>query len=248
MVSLKGVFPIEPQNLDTIGPLARDVDGLVKGMDLLQEGFAAQYRAAVAANSRPRQLKIGRLYLSGTDPKIDEAVDAALKAASFNVVVLHPSFESKWNQADADAKTVAATGAWLYDLQFSGSSEVNATTKAIFLLGKIRYPNAYQEALKRKPAWQSCLRDILKRVDFVALPTLKALPPKLSGGGSPAAEAKVAAMQNTAAVNLAGNPALALPIPINDKEIPVTSIELVGRPFKEAELLNAGRLLQHKSP
>ena len=217
-------------------------------MNSLPRLLATRYRAAVAARSRPRQLKIGRLYLIGTDPKIDQAVDAALKAAGFNVVALDRTFETEWKQADADAKTIAAAGAWLYDLQFNSSTEVSATTKTVFLLGKIQYPGAYQEAMRRKVGWQSRLSDILKKVDFVALPTLKSLPPTLSAGGSPVLEAKVAAMQNTAAVNLAGNPALALPIPIYDREIPVTSLELIGRPFKEAELLNAGRLLEHKHP
>jgi len=45
-------------------------------------------------------------------------------------------------------------------------------------------------------------------------------------------------------VNFAGNPALAIPIPVNDKRIPVTSLQLVGPRLSEAELLNAGRLIE----
>jgi amidase len=75
LVSLKGVFPVEPVHLDTVGPMAKDVDHVVQGMDLLENGFAAHYRAAVAAKPSAKKIRIGRLYLSGTDPKIDKAVD-----------------------------------------------------------------------------------------------------------------------------------------------------------------------------
>jgi Asp-tRNA(Asn)/Glu-tRNA(Gln) amidotransferase A subunit family amidase len=51
-------------------------------------------------------------------------------------------------------------------------------------------------------------------------------------------------LQNTVAVNFAGNPALAIPIPLNDKTVPVTSLQLVGPWLSEAELLNAGRLIE----
>ena len=55
-------------------------------------------------------------------------------------------------------------------------------------------------------------------------------------------------LQNTVAVNCAGNPALAIPIPVNDKTIPVTSLQLIGPRLSEAGLLNAGRLIELEHP
>ena len=55
-------------------------------------------------------------------------------------------------------------------------------------------------------------------------------------------------MQNTTAVNYAGNPALAIPIPVNDKTVPVTSLQLVGPRMSEAALLNVGRLIEAERP
>jgi amidase len=57
-------------------------------------------------------------------------------------------------------------------------------------------------------------------------------------------EARVLNLQNTVAVNFAGNPALAIPIPLKHESVPVTSLQLVGPRLSEAELLNAGRLLE----
>jgi Asp-tRNA(Asn)/Glu-tRNA(Gln) amidotransferase A subunit family amidase len=51
-------------------------------------------------------------------------------------------------------------------------------------------------------------------------------------------------MQNTMAVNFAGNPALALPVPIRNGGFPVASLQLVGPRLGEAALLNAGRLVE----
>jgi amidase len=55
----------------------------------------------------------------------------------------------------------------------------------------------------------------------------------------------VLGLQNTAAVNFAGLPALALPVPIRDRAIPVTSLQLIGPRRSEAALLNAGRLIEN---
>src|ERR1700745_148437 len=65
LVSLKGVFPVEPKHLDTVGPLGKDIENVVQGMDLLVNGFAARYQAAIAAKPLAKNIRIGRLYLSG---------------------------------------------------------------------------------------------------------------------------------------------------------------------------------------
>src|ERR1700680_1160784 len=74
-VPLAGVWPLAP-GLDTVGPMAAPVDGLVTGMALLEPGFTA-----AAASAR----RIGRLRTTAR-PEIEQAVDDALKAAEFEVV------------------------------------------------------------------------------------------------------------------------------------------------------------------
>ncbi len=39
LVPLKGVYPIAPTQLDTVGPMAKDIARTVLGMDLLESGF-----------------------------------------------------------------------------------------------------------------------------------------------------------------------------------------------------------------
>jgi amidase len=253
LVSLKGVFPVEPKHLDTVGPMGKDVDHVVQGMDLLVNGFAARYRAAVAAKPLAKNIRIGRLHLRGTDPRVDQAIDEALARAQFQVIPLDQDFEEKWDQAKKDGDTVAAAGAWISDGKyFDKLIGVSARTKAIIALGEFDYTTSYRNALGRQAAWQDACRQVFKKVDFIAVPTLQRLPPRIPLIGKTALleaqialfEAEVLGLQNTVAVNFAGNPALAIPVPLDDKTIPATSLQLVGPRSSEAGLLNAGRLIE----
>ncbi|MBA3649948.1 MAG: amidase [Chthoniobacterales bacterium] len=289
LIPLDGIFPVDPKHLDTVGPMAKDVAHVVEGMDLLEDGFAARYRAAVAAKPSGKQIKVGRLYvnqpdpgdlalavadpgslvlgvtdlknlffsltdprmlsLGGTDPRIDKAVDEALVRSQFKVVVLGQDFTAKWRQAQKDSNVVAAAGAWMSDQKYQDKLGVSVRTKSVLLLGQILRPTEYDKALRRQAEWQRTLRKVLKKVDFIAVPTLQSLPLTVPLFGSSAVlEARVLALQNTSAVNFGGNPALAIPIPVEHASVPVTSLQLVGPWLSEAQLLNAGRLVEASNP
>lgn len=245
LVSLKGVYPVEPKFLDTVGPMAKTVAGTVNGMDLLERGFAEQYATAVAAKPSGPAIRVGRLRLAGTASKIDTAVDGALAAARFQIVELGDDFLKKWEQAEKDANTMAAAAAWNSNRKYASKSGVSARSKTVFVVGRLSYPTGYREAITRQKAWERTLRSVFKKVDMIALPTLQSAPLViLPGLNLPIIEARVLGLQNTSAVNFGGNPALALPIPLRRGELPVTSLQLVGPKLSEAALLNAGRIVE----
>src|SRR5947199_1385446 len=62
-ISLEGVWPLA-LSLDTVGPMARDIAGVVLGMQLLEPGFAVADTAPTTA---------GPFHLRGPDPSIDAA-------------------------------------------------------------------------------------------------------------------------------------------------------------------------------
>jgi Asp-tRNA(Asn)/Glu-tRNA(Gln) amidotransferase A subunit family amidase len=245
LVPLEGVFPIEPKHLDTVGPMAKDIAHTVQGMDLLQNGFAALYAAAVAAKPSAQGIRIGRLTLEGTDTNINHAVDEALTKTGFQVVPLDDDFRKKWEQAKKDGNTIAAAGAWISDKKYRFALGVASRTKWAIRAGHIAYATGYEEAVAKQVEWQNTLKEVFTKVDFIAVPTLQtpppAIPPNLKLG---LIEALMLDRQNTVAVNFAGNPALALPIPLHDAEVAVTSLQLIGPRLGEAELLNAGRLVE----
>ncbi len=286
LVPIDGVFPIEPMHLDTVGPIARNIDDAAVGMDLLQAGFMARYRAAVAAHPSGQTFKVGRLTLPGTDRRINRAIDEVLTRSQFQVKPLDDAFRDRWIQAHKDGTAVAAAGAWISDRKYSDKLGVTPRTKSIILFGGLAYNTQYRQALSRRESWQEALRHVFREVDFIAVPTLQTVPPRIppilkldllklqagftnlenTGGVNllenpfqaitaiPAAslrllgidlfEADMLNLQNTVAVNYAGNPALAVPIPLPHGKVPVTSVQLIGRPRSEAELLAAGHLIE----
>jgi len=251
LISLEGVYPVSPKHLDTVGPLARDTDGLVQGMDLLQRGFAGKYAKAKGAQPTGKSIRVGRLYLLGASAEIDGAVDHALRAAGFEVVTLSDAFRDEWKQAEKDGMTVAEAGIWIQNRKYENDPDVSMRTKTAMRLGKTAYPDAYREAVRKKAAWQRTLRRVFQEVDFIALPTLQTRPPSIKlFGDSLLLEGAVLSIQNTVPVNFGGNPALAIPVPLEperrrkDRDGPLTSLQLVGPMLSEAELLNAGRLIE----
>lgn len=247
LVSLKGVFPLSPKNLDTIGPMARDVPHLVEGMDLLKPGFAGRYRAEKSVHPSGRTLRVGRLYIPGTDAAIDQAVDDALAAKGFKVIRLDERFLKKWDEAKKHAGTVALADGWWNLRDYLSKPGVSAPTKATLLLGEFEHGSRYQEALAARDAWQRELKRVFRRVDFIAMPTLRGLPPRVPRFVRIALlEALVLDLQNTAPVNYAGNPAIAIPIPLQGKTVSVTSLQLIGPRLSEAKLVNAARIIGAK--
>jgi amidase len=215
-------------------------------MELLQNGFGAKYAAAKAAKPTARSIRVGRLKLKGTDPKIDEAIDDALAKTGFQVVELDESLSDKFEQAKKDGSTIAFSGAWISDERFQFALGVTARTQSVIRLGQVNYTTGYRSALARREAWQGTLSKVFEKVDLIALPTLQKTPP-----GKPLLdlrigilEALMLQLQNTVAVNFAGNPALAVPVPLRGAKVPVTSLQLIGPRLAEADLLNAGRLVE----
>ena len=245
LVSVHGVVPVEPEHLDTVGPIGKNIDATVQGMDLLEGGFVSKYAAAMAAKPSGGSIRVGRLTLKGTDSQVDKAVDDALAKAGFQVVPLDEAFQQKWEQAKKDGNTVAAAGAWKNEGQYLLKNGVSARTKSAIIAGRLLYPVSYRIALARRAEWKHALAQVFKKVDLIALPTLQSpppsIPPNLKIG---LLELFVLDLQNTVAANFAGNPALAVPVPIRHDKVHLTSLQLIGPDRHEAELLNAGRLVE----
>lgn len=250
LVSIEGVYPVEPKHLDTVGPMGIDIARTVQGMDLLQDGFAAKYAAAKAAKPVAQSIRVGRLRLKGTDPKIDQAIDDALARTGFQIVELDESLTDKFEQAKKDGTTIASAGVWISDERFQFALGVTARTQAVIRLGQINYATGYRSALARRSAWQRTLGQVFEKVDVIALPTLQKMPPGLPllNLRIGILEAHMLQLQNTVAVNFAGNPALAVPVPLRSAKAPLTSLQLIGPHLAEANLLNAGRMVEDALP
>lgn len=184
LVSTKGVYPISPKYLDTVGPMAKDVHGLVEGMELLQADFDTLYAKAQAAKPSARQIRIGLLQVPGTDPAIDRAIEARLVERGFQIVPLGEEFLKAWQQAQRDGNLVAAAASWYNNQAIRREEGVGWRARIAIWFGDIVFSHKYsdeakrQQAIARRDEWRNTLRKVFQEVDAIALPVLRKAPPK----------------------------------------------------------------------
>jgi amidase len=98
-------------------------------------------------------------------------------------------------------------------------------------------PAALGGARRQAARWRATLSKLWEHLDLLAVPTLLGFPPVLDD-----ARALIRLRGLTAPVNLAGLPALALPVPAGGP-VPA-SVQLIGPPGGEERLLAAGAVLE----
>lgn len=222
-VPLEGVWLLA-ESLDTIGPIARDVAGLIIGMELLEPAFAV-------SDATPRV--VGRLRVPDVDPAIDQAVDRALAAAELEVV---PVELPGWDAARGTASTILLAEAYANDRHLLDGEGVGADVRFLLELGAGFTTEQLDDARQHQAAWQREVADVLERVDVIATPTMKMFPPRLDDPHT------LSMSDFCLPVNVAGNPALALPVP-TDGPLPA-SIQLIGPHNSEDRLLALGRVVE----
>jgi amidase len=225
-VPLDGVRPLAP-SLDTVGPLAMDVAGLVRGMQLIEPHFALPQREPSA------HLRVGR-FRPPADPVVDMAVDGALAASGWDVADVGLG---GWAEATEAAMVLLAAEAWEANgaLAEALPDKIGPDVLARLYAGRDLRPGDRTQACALRSAWRERLEAVFATVDLVALPTLAILAP-------PVADAdRLASSRHTLPVNLAGACAVALPV-ATGTHLPA-SLQLVGRPGGDAELLAAAAVL-----
>jgi amidase len=220
-----GTWPLAP-TLDTIGPLARDVAGLRVGMALLDPDGASAYEEG---GPSPWE-GVGRLRLAA-DPRIDAALDAALRTAELEMVDVDlPG----WAAADAAASTILLAEAWASDghLVDAGlGDDVAARLRTGAPITPAQIAAAHQVGV----AWRAELRQAIERFGPIAFPTLAEDPPLLVDA------ARTVGLRYTMPINLAGFPAVNLPAPTDG--LPA-GLQLVGLPGGEADLLDVAARIE----
>jgi amidase len=225
-IPLEGVWPLAP-SFDTIGPMARTVDGLVTGMQLLEPGFTV-------ADMGGADLTVGRLGIEA-DPAITTAVDRALDLVGWDRRELGVP---GWDDATMQAGLLLVVEAWASDatLVAEDPEGISDDVRARLELGSAFDEGTVRAAWLAQRAWKATLEQIFTEVDILVTPTLSIFPPRLEDGDD------LLVARCTLPVNLAGVPALSLPVP-SGGPLPA-SIQLIGPAHSEERLLAAGALLE----
>jgi amidase len=222
-IPLEGVWPLA-LSLDTVGPMARDVAGVLLGMQLLEPGFEI-------ADAAPTS--VGRFRLPNTDPEIDAAVDRALAEAELKVVDIDlPG----WLKAFTDNGIILIVEAWQNDKHLLGKEGLGEHVATRIELGRGILSENVAQAEEGRGAWQQELAQAFERVEVIALPTMPMFPIPIDSDN------EFDLTTGTGSINLSGNPALALPVPTGG-HLPA-SLQLVGPHNSEDRLLALGRVIE----
>jgi amidase len=225
VVPVEGVRPLAP-SLDTVGVLARDVADLAAGATLLDprltdSGVTASFTA-------------GRFRLPDTDPTIDAAIDSALIEAGIEVTEIElPG----WNDAHAAAIAVLFGEALMVndDLWRHHHDRLGADLVERFTFAQTISPGELGDARAQREPWRTELAEVFGAVGIIVLPTMAAYPVRVASG---------AASPNPACppINLAGHPALALPVPSGG--LLPASVQLVAPDHHEGRLLATAAVIE----
>jgi amidase len=228
-IPLEGVWPLSP-SFDTVGPMARDVAGLVTGMQLLEPGFTV----GTGGGTGPADLRVARLTVEA-DPGVNAAVDAALGLTGWACDELAlPG----WDAATTQAGLLLVVEAWHSDraLVAADPEGIGADVRGRLELGSALEDTVVRAAWEVQREWRATLERTFRAYDLVVSPTLSIFPPRLDDADD------LLVSRCTLPVNLAGVPALSLPVPAAGP-LPA-SIQLIGPHQGEELLLAAGAWLE----
>ena len=226
-IPLDGVWPLSP-SFDTVGPMARDVSGLVAGMQLLEPGFSV---ADPSGGDRP---VVARLPIDA-EPWITDAIDTALHQVGWECRELPVP---GWDQATVQAGLLLVVEAWQSDaaLVERDPEGIGEDVRARLTLGSQFDEATVRAAWSVQRAWKATLERVFTDADILVTPTLTIFPPRLEDGDD------LLVSRCTLPVNLAGVPALSLPVPTAGP-LPA-SVQLIGPAGSEERLLAAGAQLE----
>ena len=225
-VPLDGVYPLAP-SMDTVGPLGADVAAVELGMRLIDPGFAG---ASAEVPGR-----VGRIRPApdlGVDPATDAAVDAALAGLQVSDVT---GFDFRAvNEAGNVAIDVEAYPANAHLLPHL--DRLTRQVRRSMIESAAITADQVEAAQRVRQEARDWFAATLDRYPVLALPTLTGAPPLLGERG-------MSLTVLTMPANLAGLPALSLPVPGGPAGLPA-SLQLIGPPGGEERLIALGRVIE----
>ncbi|MEW6256235.1 MAG: amidase [Pseudomonadota bacterium] len=262
LVSRAGAMPLS-QSLDTVGPMARTVEdcalllALMAGADPADPTCATRpvpdYGAATRLPLAGRTIGIPEsFYVDDLDADVAEAMDTAIVLFAQAGARIVPVRLPDQPPLSAASTVILLSEAAAFHAQGLASrpedygDQVRARIENGFAIPAV----TYLEALRwRGPALAAHL-EAIKGIDAVLAPAAPMPAPTIAEtdlGGAPNAEAMIQRLTRfTRPVNYLGLPAVSIPAGFTNSGLPV-GLQLMGRPFGEADLVTLGAGFQRES-
>jgi aspartyl-tRNA(Asn)/glutamyl-tRNA(Gln) amidotransferase subunit A len=227
LVPLDGCFPLAP-SFDHAGPMARDVEGCTGMLEALVPAFVR--RDAVSLE----EFNVGVAWCELADPLVAGRVQAAAERFPRRRAV---AFPFPGDMAPVFMREVAASHAALFPSR-AESYGTNVRTK---LERCVRVTDGeFEAASLRRSLYHDAAADAFGGLDLLITPTLMSVAPM---AGIDDLKIRDGVIRLTYPFNALGWPALAIPCGPAEHGLPA-SVQVVGRPGSDAEVLAAGALLE----
>jgi Asp-tRNA(Asn)/Glu-tRNA(Gln) amidotransferase A subunit family amidase len=227
LVALDGCFPLAP-SYDHAGPMARDVAGCERMMEVLAPGFE-QGQVAL------EELVVGVAWTELAEPLVRVRVEAAaalLPGARPLDVPLAPQDAYPVFQREA---AQVHEPIWREHRELYGANVAAKLERALRVTDE-----ELERAIRERELYRERIAGLMDGVDLLLTPTLATVAPPAGLGDLALRESVV---RLTLPWNTVGAPALALPCGSAEDGLPA-SVQLVGRPGEDAMVLAAGRMLE----
>ncbi|MFN2471475.1 MAG: amidase [Gaiellaceae bacterium] len=226
LVPLEGCFPLAP-TFDHAGPLADDVAGCARAMEVLAPGLE---RREVALD----ELNVGVAWLDECDPGVRARVAEAAGRFPRRRRIDLPFAD------DVGPVFMCEVADVHRDLFAERATEYDPTVAAKVERCLAVSDEAHRAAVRARDEYRMRCGEALAGLDLLVTPTLAFAAPEL-----PVAEREIrdATVRFTFPFNALGWPALALPCGEAEDGLPA-SVQLVGRPGDDALVLAAGSALE----
>lgn len=180
---------------------------------------------------------VARLRLPGTDPTIDAAIDSVLIAVGIETTDVTDVLAVGWEAAHRAAMDVLFGEALMVndDIWRHHRHQLGADLVERFTFAQTISPTELAEARARRVPWRAELAEVFGAFGVLVLPTMTAYPARLGEHGvgpNPAA----------AAVNLAGHPAMTVPVPSGG--LLPAGLQLVAPDHHEPRLLATAAVIE----
>jgi aspartyl-tRNA(Asn)/glutamyl-tRNA(Gln) amidotransferase subunit A len=227
LVPLQGCFPLAP-SYDHVGPMARDVEGCARMLEALVPGSPRRVAGSL------EEYAVGVTWCELADPLVSARVRAAAEHFPRR---RHITFPFAAETGPVFMREVAESHTGLFPEQ---AERYGANVRAKLERCVAVTDGAYETARGRREEYRDEAEAALDGLDLLLTPTLGFVAPPASADDL---DIRDAVIRFTYPFNTLGWPALALPCGPAELGLPA-SVQLVGRPGRDADVLAAGALLE----
>lgn len=257
LVSRYGVAP-GVRSMDTVGPLTRSVEdcaivlqaiaGHDPGDRLTSREPTPDYRSALTGDISGLRFGIMRevLYAESVDPDVGKAIlDAANALGKMGASVEEISIPITANAGPINGGIRVEAPTTYRELLSERARDIGHDNRIGYLVNAIMPATMYYKAVRLRTLLRAQVLEALQQVDLLLSPTMGVPAQPLEPDPTITSKADVnrTPWLFTTVPSLANLPALSVPCGFSQDGLPL-SLQIAGRPFEEATVLNAGHAYQ----